>query len=782
MQYSFGTGLITPGEAVARDISYTVPGFSSIAPFRLPDGNYTSVVRVYDAVGMWTPSEAENVTVTSAALSAAGELLVNAVASCLDELVSLGQSSALMTVSDGLAASINDDSCGAGGEGEACAANRRLLGSSAAYRLRIRKLLLMKMSQSSVRTDLSAESAPKVLESVHKLAKNPREILSDAAESSLFLYMSGCAYLLADRLRSGGLKDIVTLSESTCSSAEYTPTPAAADKLLIGSKEGLQNAANVYVRSMTPDEEPVVVALPGAGVMCVRQFATDTVFVSPNFYGSYVTYTHGKTVQGAYVQSSATRQQDSFTGSALVSMYDGPRVFVTDTYANTLRQGHASGRTSSRRQQQTGSARSSSDALYGPGVYVIHYPRVWKPIIPDAFMSDVIGVSAVRGDAIPPPLLPSVDLHTPNKCTTPRCVNVWLQMKVPPQTLTPGNTTNSDIALFARFLRCLHWNNYDEWTKSVCTYTNVTYMDVNQSLRVHCACDSDGFVYAEWARPPLPPYHALQTTLQLHFISTWAVLTYLCVTGACLAIVNALLFVSARCMILYQSRKFITFEVNSMPLWSTDGRVRAMETFWMSMINPYVKYLIPHDMHEPALNADFGVVSVNDAGNTFWEEQNLNSVARRTTSLENVAFDFMTQNQKHGLTSAVRRTPSMGNAVRDVVTQNQNSDDEHVRLKSGSPQNIGGVMGTYVPVTYDGYQRVVDVQVTDVTCYNNSIDGKKNDGGSQNSAHAQVNRAHENINEENEEEDENVVIFDRTQTQTWDGGVIVEEPLSGVSR
>jgi hypothetical protein len=165
-------------------------------------------------------------------------------ATCIDDLASLGQSSALMILSDSVVNSAIQGVCSADG---ACpsSSRRRLLASTVAYRLRVRRMLLNTMSRSSVAQELAPESASRALKSVKKLSRSPRELLPDAAKSSFDMFVAGSAQSLSDQLRTGGLSDIVSLADSVAVAAQNSPSLAARDNLLLGAREGLQNTAQV---------------------------------------------------------------------------------------------------------------------------------------------------------------------------------------------------------------------------------------------------------------------------------------------------------------------------------------------------------------------------------------------------------------------------------------------------------------------------------------------------------------------------------------------------------
>jgi hypothetical protein len=109
-------------------------------------------------------------------------------------------------------------------------------------------MLLSKMTRGSVGAEISVRSSGRTLRSVRKLSNSPHQVGPDGAESMLAMLMSASSNVLADQLRSEGLASTVSLCESSVLAAEYMPSPVARDRLLIGSKDSVQNVANIFVR------------------------------------------------------------------------------------------------------------------------------------------------------------------------------------------------------------------------------------------------------------------------------------------------------------------------------------------------------------------------------------------------------------------------------------------------------------------------------------------------------------------------------------------------------
>ncbi len=530
ISYSFGMGRWAPGASYAPEMSFSISGMASVGSFKLPEGNYTAIVRVCDASDTCSSSSPENVTVV-AVVPAPGKTEESTVASCVNDMASLAQSSSLLTASDSIVASMNADTCSA--SGTCSPARRRLLASSAAYRMRVRRLLMTKMAGGSVAAEMST-SAPRALKSVKKLSGSPQEVRPEAGDAMLSMLMSGSANMFADQLRNGGgLANIVELCHSTFLAADYMVNVAARDRLLLGTKESMQNVASVYVSSMTSDEQVYIVTQPTAGLLLKRQNRQATSFTSPHFYGSVVEYAHGM-VQS--VEATSRRQQ----------------------------------------------------AADGPGIYVTYFARVWQPRNTTLDMSGVIGVSMVTSaGAIAPPLPPASELHASRKCATPGCVRIWLQFKVPPETLSAENSTREHMAYFLRGVQCMHWGR-DSWELDKCTLPgNISYNAANNSnfVSILCECVEDGFVYADWRRPPSPPHYTLVVTYHVGHSCLWQAIAFIAAMGCFAAILAAVVYrVSARYALMWGVRYFSILDTVKAHAWLEDTPVRALEHLWINML------------------------------------------------------------------------------------------------------------------------------------------------------------------------------------------------------
>jgi hypothetical protein len=542
------------------------PAFASVQTFRLPEGNYSSTARIYDASDSWAQTPGENFTVTAAALKPR-QTQEDAVASTINDMASLSQSASLLTASDSIISTLLDDA--------PVLPVRRLLASTAAYRIRLKRLLLTKLWQGSVGAEVSAESAPRVLKSVDKASRVPKEMNPEGAAAMQALLVSGSANVLADQLRTGGLATILSLCDSTISAGDLTLGQSARSGLLMGVKDALQNAVNTFVRSMTSDEVPFVITLQNVGVVMMRQRPTAQQFTSPPFYGTKVTYTHG------IVQQS----------------------------------------TASRRQQAPGD---------GVGVYTIYVSQPYEPDLQASRNSNMLAVALVKGGVLPLPLPSPGVLNRPSACAQAGCVNMWLHIALPPDWDTSQRESWADkIAFLNRGLRCRFWGGL-AWDANTCKLADVEYLPANTSALVLCRCDSDSsFVYVDWKQPPPPPVLDTQVTVAFGHACLVPGLAFLGTLCAVLVIAIPMAYVLLLPRFLLRGVR-ISFSVPWHACEDSDAlrillpRARAIEQKWAAKVRAPIKSMLADPLpavSHAVITADFGVVAVGPNGASFWKSE-----------------------------------------------------------------------------------------------------------------------------------------------------------------
>ncbi len=555
-----------------------IPGFASVGTTKLPTaGSYAAQVRVLDAVGTVTVTRAELFSVEPVPLES-GQSEADALESSVTDMASLAQSSSLLTSSDAVMTASDADACES--EGTCPSSRRRLLASSAAYRMRIRRMLLSKMTRGSVGAEMSTESASRTLKSVRKLGSKPEEVRGiDAPTDMLNMLLSGSANLLADQLRTGGILQVVTLSDNCMSTSDWMPIKETRDNMLRGVKDSLQNVANIFVRSMTSDELPFILMQPNAGIAMSRQPLNAKTYTSPLIRGGSVIYKHG--------------------------LMEAPE---------------PTGRRHRRQRRQS----ASGD---GVGVWVMYFSRPWEPDNRTKVYSDVFGAGLAIGGPLVPPLPRKNELHAPKVCPEAGCLRFFIPLAKPSgSNLSPQNDTTSDLTGFVDGLRCMYWNR-KIWDDITCKVGIVTYRPkMNNTVLVECKCRADGFVYVDWDIPGLPPRYIIRMTLHSAQKCASSTLLFLSIAGGAFAVLIALSYCILRRCALRGPAKISLKNMHDgakMHVWIADTRVRNMEHLWINFMRPQLREIVSRvfNSDEPTLKADFGVIAINErGGGEFWRQ------------------------------------------------------------------------------------------------------------------------------------------------------------------
>jgi hypothetical protein len=556
----------------------TCSGFPNAASFKLPEGNYTCLARVYDSAGAWTASEEDFFQATGVPVT---DTLSeeDAVASFVDELTFLAQSSGLLIVSDALMANFSD-TCARGLCDPLRRRFRRLpASSSAAYRLRIRKLVFERMAQGSVKKDVSSLSSIQTLVSVDKLCSTPKELRTESIRDVMSLFEFGSVKTLAEQLRAVGMDLVVSISDKTVASSEFMPTDSARFTLLTATKTILESAMLIAVRALSSEEAPYMALQRNVGVVMARQSPGKVVYTSPAMHGSTVTYRYGFGAAGA----------------------------------------------KSRRQQA---------ASEGVGVYVAYMSKVWMPKNASLWRTDVVGVKIVE-DAVFPALASQglLDPQLPKACTTPGCVHVWLSKKAPPEI---NSFTSAEYQ--SKGFRCFLWTKL-WWDADRCIFGNVTFEQVNRTVLVQCVCSSDGFVYADWDGIPGDPGHWMHLTLRKERWCYVPIIWYAAILGfVALCSIWAVLHASRTKAI---SKLPAWDSAEPFHIWLACEHVRELEALWVHLSKPPLRDMLVAKVHEANLHTIRGeVLEINDmqeASKEFWREEQVAGAG----CLDETLFDSM---------------------------------------------------------------------------------------------------------------------------------------------
>ncbi len=536
--------------------------------FKLPEGNYTSVVRVYDGADSWSVSEKENFEVTKI-VPKAGKSAESALLSSIEDMASLAQSSNLLIASDSLVAMLDAETNG----------GRRLLASSQAYRLRVRRLLIKKISQGSVAAEMSPDSAKRTLTSVRKLSSRPAEIDPNALGELSSLLFTGSANTLSDQVRTGGLQTVMSLSHNIILSAEMMLSGGSRHAVVLGVKDSLQNVLDTFARSMTSDEAPLAIVLSSSATAVARNPVESGVYVSPDLQDANFVYEYGR---------ESAKQPSS-----------------------------------SRRQAQSQNS--------GAGLAVLYFSKPWHPVNNSLGVSNVIGVHLIVGPILPVPLPPPMIIHKTRPCATPGCMQVYVAMEVPAEApLSRQNHTEQQQEQFARGLNCLLWQQ-GAWLPNGCRFVNATYSPAKNTARVLCACDSNGFVHAAWVPPP--PYPLVSNTLILRTRKYYGGIPVLCMSavGGALALLSCIWFMLI--VRLWFHKKYPGIRKTNMHIWAQDMRALHMQRLWGESMRPELRPTdtVPMPMkldEEPVIPSESDAVTTLGGDSVFWEHQGTASSVR----------------------------------------------------------------------------------------------------------------------------------------------------------
>jgi hypothetical protein len=132
----------------------------------------------------------------------------------LEDMESLGQSDGILMAVDGVVSNIDRDPCQA--EGTCIVpSSRRLLVSSAAYRIRVRRMLLRKIASGTTAAAISPNSAPSITSACSTLLSTPEEVTFQSGNSTMDVLSLTTSNQLSDQLRGGGLISTCTLCQES---------------------------------------------------------------------------------------------------------------------------------------------------------------------------------------------------------------------------------------------------------------------------------------------------------------------------------------------------------------------------------------------------------------------------------------------------------------------------------------------------------------------------------------------------------------------------------------
>lgn len=267
--YSFSSRPAALSSPRDPSVSWSSPAASSSYELYLTNGNYSLAASISDAIGASTVVDAaKQVLVASNGSSQTSSSEIDTVhmSSLADSLSARGRVGVALTMFDGVAAGANADSpataalCSSGG---GC---RRLLGSSLAYRMALRRLLLRKLG-GMASGQVTATKSPMILRAARRMAAIPSELDHDGAVSGISSLATTLRTLDIKALRvPGALSDAVQLAARTLAATESESTEGELSDLTVQASVALVSMGKVYSAGMVSDEAPVEVQANGAGI------------------------------------------------------------------------------------------------------------------------------------------------------------------------------------------------------------------------------------------------------------------------------------------------------------------------------------------------------------------------------------------------------------------------------------------------------------------------------------------------------------------------------------
>lgn len=255
---------------------WSSPSFRGNMPLLLLAGTFEISGRATDAAGGDAVSPGVTVQVipmpekpsgggNSSGLGS-GSSALDSLEGVLGQMSGTGNVGGLLTagvmISQGLETAAGDPPAAGGGNRSS---GRRLLGSSAAYRMRTRRMLLKAMSGASGAS--SGRLASSSMGAIGGLTRVPSEVDPSGAEDAVAMFNASAGNIDAMAARSGGLKSaLVTMGQLITISKTKLPKEQGF-RVLLAAIESSQLIAQQYVSTMLPPQGAE--CFPAEGVLVV---------------------------------------------------------------------------------------------------------------------------------------------------------------------------------------------------------------------------------------------------------------------------------------------------------------------------------------------------------------------------------------------------------------------------------------------------------------------------------------------------------------------------------
>lgn len=239
LSYRYGASVAPWAAATAK---WSVPTYLSRAELRLSEGDYALAVEVLDDVGTSTVTQSMGAVVTAASSTTEGER-EETLAGVLTELDQLGSVSQLMQLSQSIMQGVSSEQSGSGG--------RRLLASSAAYRLRVRRMLLNQM-EGGVAESMSTRTAPAALLTTQQLtaADSPNELQPGMGSSAVVLFERASEELGAGEVSEQLLLDAMQVCNAILFASQMEQTESARDQVIRAALTSMQAVGGQFANKM----------------------------------------------------------------------------------------------------------------------------------------------------------------------------------------------------------------------------------------------------------------------------------------------------------------------------------------------------------------------------------------------------------------------------------------------------------------------------------------------------------------------------------------------------
>ena len=278
----------------------------------LPAGNYTLAAAIFDAVGSRAVMDAigspVHARVPLSVSGADGAASAAAVGALIDSLGLVGAIGPALSVLDAVGDSVNSAVPSVMQGSRRCGRGRRLLASSSAYRMAMRRLLLRKLAGISSGGGRSTSTAPSLLRTARHAAAIPVEMSTNGPDDGAAALTASLAVVdLVSVRMPATLPDASKLALSILEAAGVAAPPnsengqPASDSLAPAVAAALLGAAGIYALGMVDGEIPMTIQA-SAGTKSVGLHA---------FRGGPIPSVNGATANFGLAASTAVMRRSS---------------------------------------------------------------------------------------------------------------------------------------------------------------------------------------------------------------------------------------------------------------------------------------------------------------------------------------------------------------------------------------------------------------------------------------------------------------------------------------